>query len=286
MGTSITPNGPPGSNPLLPPGAPPPPPPDGDPEGEPDDGPADDAGDDSSPDGTPTPDVPPPDQTWRGARTVAGKFASSGGGGSGGGSPARVARSLVRAQGGAGRATANARAGRATLSNLGGFLSTAAQEGVAAAVVRFGLQFVGRTAAALLNDLARLLSSDGAIVDEAVARAALLDTFQDLFQSSDADGLDALNDLSAERVEAAMEGYVANYINAQLLHYLASRPIEDKAPDAATAFGLECQLKDFVRGLVKLEFTGIDVLSVDWSGSEGQAIVTDLFERSFSLISG
>ena len=36
-----------------------------------------------------------------------------------------------------------------------------------------------------------------------------------------------------------MEGYVANYINAQLLHYLASRPIEDKAPNAATAFGLE-----------------------------------------------
>jgi hypothetical protein len=193
----------------------------------------------------------------------------------------------VRAQGGATQATANARAGRATLSTFGGFLSSVAREGAAAAAARFGIRFVGRTVNALLNELSRTLTFAGALIDEAVARTALLETLHEVFEDCDVEtsGFDALNALTAERIETAMEGYVANYINAQLLHYLASRPIEDKAGGPAEAYRLECQLKEFVRGLVRLEFRGIDVLTVDWQGRDGQQIVGGLFERAFTVIS-
>ena len=291
MGTSKSPDGPPGSNPLLPPDAPPAPPlPDEeeDTDASPDQPAPDGSDDDTAPDDVPAAPDGDNDYSWQAAKREAGRFARSGSSsGGGGGSPAGVARAHVRAQGGAGRATANARAGRSTLASFGGFLSAVARDGAAAAAVRFGIQFVGRTVNSLLNELARTLTFAGALLDEAVARTALLETLHEVFEDCDveADGLDALNALTGDRVEAAMEGYVANYVNAQLLHYLASRPIEDKASGSAEAYRLECQLKEFVRGLVKLEFRGIDVLAVDWQGTEGQGIVGGLFERAFTLIS-
>lgn len=280
MGTSRSASGPPGSNPLLPPNAPPPP--------VSQDGQEHDGGNVPEPNvsegGTAegSTDDATPNYSWQSARRVAGKFAKSGGG-----SAARVAKSHVRAQGGASKAAANARAGQTTISNLGSFLSTVARTGLAVAANQFGIRFVGKTVNALLNELSQTLSFDGALADEAVARAALLDTLHQVFEENGVqdNGFEALASLNTDGIERALESYVANYINAQLLHYLASLPIEDKADSPQAAYSLECELKEFVRGLVSLEFNEINVVNVDWLGAEGQAIVKDIFERSFSIIS-
>ena len=285
MGTTRSNLGPPDSNQLLPPDAPPAPIPEESEQGK---------GDEQEgidPDGQ-TADKPQVEPyEWQHARREATRYvnewneASMTGGGYP--SPRNVTRSFTRAQGGAGGATNNSRRGVKTAARLVGFLASVARDGVSAATEALGFTYVGRSASAVLNDLASKLTFPGAIGEDSVARTALLETMRKLFKDCAVQegGFEGLEALTPDAIREIIRDYVTNFINAQLMHFLASKSVESNAVSVDVAFKAEKQIKGYVYGLVKLELKSVDVLQLDWTGSSGQTFMKAQFEKAFTLIS-
>lgn len=283
MGTSTSYTGPTGKTPLLPPWA-------DDPDDDPEAAPGDDQ------------DVPPPDDEaaappeaatppeaapaieWSVPKAALTRWAR------GGRSTTlrRVAGTYVAASGGAGRATTGARSGRAATARLGGFLGTGLRDGFAAAARELGLRdVVGRDARFVLATLVDRLAPAGALREEAVARAAMIETLADLFDrhAVEAGGLGALDALDADGVRRILALFVTNYVNARFQQELVSR-VERGAVSERAANALLDQIRDFIAGIVRLDLRDIDVVALDWRGPEGRRVVDRVYEAAYSLLGG
>ena len=289
MGTSASYGGPSGNNPLLPPWAPPPT------DGEP------------MPPASPGPDMPPSDQgqpglesppspqpptatpiPWAGPKASLSRFASSlsGRGGMGGRGHLRSAtRGFVRAQGGARGAARAASAGRASVQKLGGFLTQVITEGTDAAARSLGLQqFVGQDANTLLVALVDQIAPSGALLEDAAAREATIQTLDELFQeyAVQDNGFESLNSLDVEGITHALERYVANYIYTRLVQVISQR-LESRSTDEVIQ--VEKEVKDYVFPTVHLDLMRrTDVLSITWNGKEGYEFVERIYQEGYELI--
>lgn len=296
MGTSKSDPGPTGDMPLLPPWAPELPEPleDGDPEDGDDasDAQADDADADSAPE-EPDPGAEETTATladplpWNAPRRAMNRLAGSAYTGDRARREAGDAvRGVVRALGGARGAARRAIAGRATAGRLAEFLAAAASQGVAAAARLFQLDaFLGGSVEVFLDRLVAALAPDGALTEDAVARAAAADTVDDLFDrlGVTVEGIGALDRLTPDAVATALRLYVANYALRRALQTLSSR-IEERAITPERAVEVERQVRGYVHDTVDFELGGRDPASVDWNGAEGRALVARVFDDAFALL--
>lgn len=281
MGTSSSYKGPKGVNPLLPPWADPPP-----------DVPA--TGDDGTPPPTdgvapesaPTPPARPA-VSWRGPKQALTRLAHGGGGGGGAGSGSyrSTMRSYVRARHGATTAARSAVAGRTATARLGGFLAQGIRDGFAAVARRFGIDHLGRDVQFVLAAFVDLLSPDGAQLDEAAARKAVIETITELFERYDVatNGIEALDHLTEDGMRETITLSIANVIDEKFQQDLASR-VEDGRMSERAANELMEHAGDFIRGIVEIDTGTIDILSLDWDSKEGRDLVQQMYETAYSLL--
>lgn len=294
MGTSSSYSGPTGTTSLLPPWADAAPEPPAVPPETPAEPPASEEvgdggpGGDSPPDGeTPLPpSVPdgapePRRVSWRAPKSTITRYAR------GASSSLRSTfRSYVRAHGG-GRGAARASvAGRRSTRGIFAFLSDAARNGLAAAAERIGLRdFVGRDAQSVLAALIDILAPDGALLEEAAARAAVIDTMTELFEALDVEtnGVEALDHLSEQDLTRAFEICICNVIEARFTEELATR-VERAAIGEAEANRTLGEIRDYIRGVVALDLQGVGLLDVDWNGSEGASFVESWLSAAYAVL--
>lgn len=281
MGTSSSYSGPTGTPPLLPPWAP-------DPFPAP--APPDPQNPLAGPDGAPAPLVPlplpqmpqPSQVAWQLPKAALSRLAR----GAAGASLATVARAYVRAHGGPRTAAAAAVQGRATTARLGGFLASGLQNGFVQAATSIGLApYLGQDAESILAAFIDVLAPDGALLEDAAARTALIETSIELFESySVADaGIAGLDAMDSEGVREIVCLSVTNYVNARLQEELVSRVERATLPENE-ANALMDQLRDFVASVVKLDLRDVDVIATDWNGSEGGAIVASIYAAGYTLL--
>lgn len=231
----------------------------------------------------PQPDVPPPPRqvSWRAPKSTITRYAR-------GTSPSlrSTFRSYVAAHGG-GRGAARANiAGRRSTRSVFGFLSDAARNGVAAAAERIGLRdLVGRDAQSVLAALIDILAPDGALLEEAAARAAVIDTMTELFDALDIEtnGIEALDRLSEEELARAFEICICNVIEARFTEELANR-VERAAIDETEANRTLTEIRDYIRGIVALDLEGVRLLDIDWNGNEGAAFVESWMAAAYAVL--
>lgn len=237
--------------------------------------------DDSStpPDGTPTPS----EQPWRTAKVRLSRAVQSGG-------DRRALRSAgeayVRARGGARGAAGAARAGRKATASLAGFLTGIATGGVRQALERTGLsEFVGRDAGEVFAAITNALSPDGASTEEAAARHATSAVLEELYErfAVDTDGLERLDAMTAADVRTALESSIASYIYFRWLGELGQR-IENRSISAAQAERLEREMKRYVRDIVQLDLSGVDLLQLDWNAPDGAKLVAELYAQAYAVL--
>lgn len=292
MGTSSSYAGPTGKSPLLPPWAPEPP----SPEPPPDDTgalpfPADDAGATGLVVTSPLssavlrlPALSLPTVSWQLPKAALSRIARA----AAGASLATVARGYVRAHGTPRTAAAAALQGRATTARLGGFLASGVNNGFAQAAVEIGLQpYLGQDAEYVLAGFIDLLAPDGALLEDAAARAALIETSVELFERyAVADGgIAALDAMDVDGMCEMVSLSVTNYVNARLQEELIVRVERGTLPEAE-ANALMDQLKEFIASVVAFDLRDKDVLAMDWEGTDGQAFVDSLFEAGYELLGG
>lgn len=197
-------------------------------------------------------------------------------------------RRYVVAKGGARKASTAATAGRATTARIGNFVSDIASRGFAEAARAIGLQrTVGQKADVVLAEVINAIAPTGTNNDEAIARRAASETLRELFEKHAVEqaGLDALNAMTPADVTDTIELSVAAYVYERWLFDL-SQKIEQNAVSEADAVKLERDVKDFVKGLVKLKLNGNQALQLDWKGAEGKKFVQDIYEAAYKLLGG
>lgn len=286
MGTSSSYGGPSGSGALLPPWAPAIEPvvTEPVPEVTPQDVPAGEqpASDTSEP----TQPIVQPHPTWSGPKNSLSRYASSGGSATTTGTAylRSAGRGFVRAQGGARSASRAARAGVATAQGIGNFLSALSSRGVADTAKAYRLEaFVGKSADSLLSAVVDQVAPAGAQLEEAAARAAAVETLAELFAEHGvaADGLAALEGLTADAVRTVMERFLCRYIFERLIQTLG-KTLENRP--AAEVARLEAGVKSYLEGTIRLDLSTVDVGALDWKGSAGRDLITGLYDEAYSLM--
>lgn len=284
MGTSSSYGGPIGRNPLLPPWA------DAGGNAEPDreapgsgDGLPHDSGE------LPTQVVPPtpraiavPSVSWSGPKGIVTRIAN----GSTSSSFRSASRSYVRAHGGSRTAARSASSGRTTTARLGGFLAGVVSIGVAGAARALGLSdLVGLDAQSLLAAFIDLLAPAGALLEEAIARKALIETMSELFEryNVETEGPAALDHIGQVGMREVIVLSVTNYVNERFQQELVNC-VERGSVSERDANELIDEAKEFIAGVVEIDLEGVDLVAFDWEGEEGRRFVEDIYQTAYSLL--
>jgi hypothetical protein len=197
-----------------------------------------------------------------------------------------LGRSYVAASGGAQTAAAGSIAGRTATANLAGFLSNGVRDGFTPTAQRMELgAFVGLDAETLLAAFIDVLAPPGGMREEAVARIAMIDTLQYLFETYNVgeDGLASLDSIDNAAIGVIVEHSVVTYVNGRIQQELANR-IEQGTLTDGDANRMMDDIAGFVAEIVRLDFAELDLVSLDWHGSEGQGLVTRFYEDAYALI--
>jgi len=197
-------------------------------------------------------------------------------------------RRYVSAKGGAKKASSTATAGRATTARIGNFVSDIASRGFNEAARAIGLEStVGRKVDVVLAEVINAIAPTGTNNDDAISRRAASETLRELFEKHGVEqaGLDALNAMTPADVTDTIELSVAAYVYERWLFDL-SQKIEQNAVSEADAVKLERDVKDFVKGLVKLKLNGDQALKLDWKGAEGKKFVQEIYDAAYKLLGG
>lgn len=268
MGTSKSYDGPKDRTPLLPSWAFP-----------------DDAGNGSQP----LPSSPDPplsaqsSNTWRAAKLSFGKAVSGSGGR---GAFAKAGRKYVGALGGARRATRASRAGRASTARLGQFLSSVGSRGLNETLERLGLSsFVGKNAETVFTAISNALAPAGASREEAIARDAVHEALENLYERSIlADGdLTKLDQMGTQEITQALETAVSSYIFRRWLGELEI-VIEKKAMSAKEAVRLERDMRAYINECVQLDMQRVDMFNMDWNSTSGQQFIEKIFTEAYRIL--
>lgn len=281
MGTSSSYGGPTGRNPLLPPWA------DGGTGGPNGVSPLPLPTGDKPPlyNGVPAPTipvVPVPTVSWSGPKGIVSRLAN----GNTSSSFQSASRSYVRAHGGSRVAARSASSGRMTTRSLGGFLSGVVRTGVAEAARVLGLRdLMGLDAPALLTAFIDLLAPVGALLEEAIARKALIETMSELFERYDveAEGPGALDRIDHDGVREIIVLSITNYVNERFQQELVNC-VERGSISERQANELIDEAKQFIFGVIEIDLEGVDLIAFDWRGEEGRRFVDGVYETAYSLL--
>jgi len=277
MGTSSSYGGPKGRNPLLPPWAPEPelpadaqaPPADGTPLQQ-------------APAVDPAQPLPPPPISWHAPKNAMTRF----GRGAPGASAAPVASGFVHAHGGARTAATASREGQASVRAFGAFLGSGLSRGFAEAGRAVGVDaFVGGPPEALLAAVIDHLAPPGATVEQAAAREAFIRALAELFDQFDVEqeGLAALDRMSEATARLAVEAAVVYYIEERVLQTLLIG-LERHLVDEQQANARCSELRSYIRALVALDLSKLNLRTIDFNGRTWHVIVDKLFVDAYSLM--
>ena len=229
-----------------------------------------------------TPPAVQPMISWSGPKGALSRLAN----GTPSGSFRSTFRSYVRALGGAGTAARSASSGRVSTARLGGFFAGVAQRGVVETAKAVGLgDLVGRDAQYVLAEFIDLLAPPGALLEDAIARKAMIETMTELFEQYQVfeNGIEALDSLDALGMADLITRSVTNYINERFQQELVNC-VERGSVSEADANDLLREARDFIAGIVRIEFEGIDLVAVDWVSGEGKGHVERVFRDAYSLL--
>lgn len=202
----------------------------------------------------------------------------------------RAVRGSVQALGGGASAARGAIAGRSTAAKFGYFLASLANRGLSEAAREFGvLEYLGRGADIFLARLADTLAPAGALTEDAIARAALNTTLEELLDQLDLAhaGIDTLESMTPEMMADAMVRYVANYVYERVLQALASH-IETTSPNPARVREVERDVKRYIDDIARADVAPMLGKGADfgskWDRASAQQTADRLFVESFRVV--
>jgi len=263
MGTSSSHGGPMGKNPLLP----------KDFNDEPVDG-------NKVPDNIPLEN--PKIEAWKNAKTQVSKLISNSDR-----STESALSSYVKAHGGGKGAASSAISGKTTTVKLGNFLSSTSSQGVRATLDQYQIQYINRTVQEVLSDIVNKIAPSPNTKEDAVARNALIDTMEILYDEIDEnDGnIEILDRLDSEKINELMNTYISSYIFQRFLSEMESR-FEIYATNEGSALSIENEIKEYICGAVDNKLADRDFANIDFTSKTVLETINEIYEECYSIIEG
>jgi len=262
MGTSSGYGGPKGKNPLLP----------------------DDFGDnqDSTKQKLKNDDGNAKGAAWKNAKTQASKLVQNRGR-----SLRSAISSHVRASGGASKAASSARSGKATTVRLGGFLGSVSAQGIRSTLKQYKIEYEGRSTEEVLSDLINKIAPDPNTKEDSIARNAVLDTIEELYEkiSENGDDLEIFDNLNEETFNEVMQTYISSYIFQRFLNDLEIR-FEMFSKGTESTLELEEEIKEYISGSVEEKLMDKNFAEMDFSSNAIMKTINKLYNDCYEVIEG
>lgn len=194
----------------------------------------------------------------------------------------RVLARHVPLLGGAGSASASARAGSSGIARLGGLLAGLGTGTAGQALSALGLgHLVGKDRFTVLDELVTYIAGSGDDLDSGAARDAACDVLDEVF--GDADSWEELDRINVDREQLGMilERFLALYVYNRV-PVVAERL--SRLTDPVAMRKADHEMRQIIADLVAIELPD-NPLAVDWTGSEGRAIADRAISSTYELVS-
>ena len=208
-----------------------------------------------------------PTQKLSGTKSILTRI-SNGGSGS---SFKTFAKSYIKSSGGSRAATKSSIAGINVGRNYLGFLSGVSKEGFNETLQKYDLSdCIGKSSEEVIAKIADRIAPTGSTNDEAIARAAIMITFDRLYEKILDSGRDieSLDSINSETLSDTVVEFVSAYIFKKWV-YEAGIALERNDLAESEAIKLENEMRFFIRDEVKNGFKKADISKIDLAQGEG-----------------
>lgn len=172
---------------------------------------------------------------------------------------------------------------RNVAARFGSFVSDVRSLGFAEAAAKLGLSDLsGRTVSEILLSLHDRIGGDSSTIDEADARQALSDLQQELFKEAEnVEDLEAILLDASQNLENILERFFGFYIFEQFSRISFERLVQRVGDQKAMSF-LK-QIKEFIQSALANRATDKKLSKIDWSGSEGADLVSQILDQTLEV---
>ncbi|MBI1830513.1 MAG: hypothetical protein HYR84_03570 [Planctomycetes bacterium] len=185
-----------------------------------------------------------------------------------------------------GGTVAGGRAARAVAGRLGGFISDVGRVGLDEALRGSGwADLVGRPVQEILAALLDRLGGQASTIDDVDARMAL-SCLQDKYFADAATAAELEQRLSGQvgQIEIILQDFFGFYLFEVFCRVFFERLVQRVGEARANSF-LD-QIGDFIKSTLANRAAGRDLSRINWAGSEGQEITSDIMETTLNVFGG
>jgi len=191
----------------------------------------------------------------------------------------------VKAHGGAKAASASAKSGIKTTVNVGRFFNSVSTQGFKETLNQAKIDYVGKSAKEILNEVINYLAPIPVTKEDAVARKALISTMEILYEKLEIEGKDitTLESIDKEILNTIIPLQIESYIYERIINDLGSR-IETKSSSPADAISKEKEIKEYINSKVETTFSGKDFSTIDYNDKNIEKEVEGLFTQCYKVM--
>ncbi|WP_157907020.1 Qat anti-phage system associated protein QatB [Sorangium cellulosum] len=201
--------------------------------------------------------------------------------------PKDVFAAYIEAHGGARGAASSAGAAKSSAARLGGILDSISSDGLSNALRNAGLtDLVGKSPSEILAAIVDLAVGPGSSIDEAVARAAMIEVLEDEFGDTESftDLENAFSGLlMPANVMSVIYKFLVEYIYRRIVAELGER-ITNGAISAAVARQKEEDLRQYIEQSVKFELHQAQPDELAWNRPAASQMVERLLRDAYGQL--
>lgn len=221
-------------------------------------------------------------QDWKNAKNSISKYIKNSSTG-----PKKAVSRYVKALGGANKASKASHSGKTTTIKLGSFLSNVSSTSVKETFDNLKIDYIGKDVKVVLSELVNKLSPVPINKEDSVAREALIDALEILYDETMSTGedIDKLNNLTQETFNLVMKTYVSSYIFQRLLNDLESR-FEIYSKDTKTALEIESQIKEYIKSDVENKLNENKLSNLNFNSIYIQKDIEKIYTDCYQVLEG
>jgi hypothetical protein len=210
--------------------------------------------------------------SWQTAKTSMSKVAS------GKSTINKAVSNYVKAYGGAKSASKTAKSGIGTIINIGQFVNNVASQGFTQALEKYNIDYIDKSAKDVLSELINYLAPSPITKEDSIARKALIDTMEQLYELLDKENLE-IDNINNETLNFIIPKYVECYVYERIINDLGSR-IETASLNSTQAIKIEQDIKDYINAKVDIAFKGKDFGVMSFTKNE----VESLYNQCYTIM--
>lgn len=186
----------------------------------------------------------------------------------------------VKAHGGAKSATKTAISGRVTAYNLSNFVSEIGSNGVKNTLGKWSINYENKSLKQIFNDIINILSPDPITKEDSIARKAMINTMEELYEELENVGYDIQSDetIQPDLLDYVIPKYIESYIYERIINDLGSR-IEYSKLSIKEIAQKEQEMKDTINAIISGVFDGRNFSETSLSEQEVDSLYNQCYTK-------